>query len=524
MSGDSTPRSSRPANPPRRHGWVWVVVLMALVAGGSAATWMAVGASEEEIETGPTATVTRGEMVVKLVESGEIEAAKRKIIRNDLPWTAIITRIVEDGSIVEANQVIIEFDCKELIDALKQQEIKVSSARNEYTRASKNLELKREEMDNKVRKARDGLIDANDALNRYVESDYAIQLQDLETEIDQSNRNLAVARDQLELKLKVNKDPELKGLYSEKVMEAARFDVEKYEAAVEKAKAKLAMFKKFDHPKELRKLETALRDAKLSLKRAQLEARNEIAKAEADLQAKKIQKDSQEQEMEELEEHRDENLLRRADDRGLVIYDTARRRWQDSIEVAVDEKINRRQQLLIVPDMTSLQVKTKVLEAVSRQVIPGQKAYIRLDAFPDQVWEGKVKKIAPQASAQHWFDPTVKVHNVIVEFDEYPKDIKPKMTGKVEIIVSELPDALQVPVAAVFSEQRKTYVWRLNGDGKPHRVEIRVGRSNETQVEILSGLSEGDKVLLVPEDGVEPDTGDTGDANTPTMPGGGRPA
>lgn len=500
-----------------------MAVLVALVAAGSTVTWFAVAPSDDTVNAGPTATVTRGPMVVKLVETGEIEAEKRKIIRNELPWTAIIKRLVEDGSMVDANEVIIEFDCKELEDAIKQQEIKVASARNEHTRASKNLELKREEMTNKVRKAKDSLVDANDALQRYVESDYAIQLQDLETEIDQAKRNLAVARDQLELKLRVNKDPELKGLYSEKVIEAARFDVQKYEASVDKAKAKLAMFRKFDHPKELRKLKTALRDAELSLRRAELEARNEIAKAEADLQAKKVQKEMEEKEMEELEEHRDENLVRRADERGLVIYDTARRHWQTPVEVAAGEKIKRRQQLMIVPDMTSLQVKTKVLEAVSRQVTPGLKAYVRLDAFPDRVWEGQVKKIAPQASAQHWFDPTVKVHDVVVEFDEYPRDIKPKMTGKVEIIVAELEDALQVPVAAVYSEQRKTYVWRLNGDGRPERVEVKVGRSNETQVEVLSGLEEGDEVLLVPEDGVEPGNGDANEA-APTMPGGGMPA
>jgi HlyD family secretion protein len=498
-------------------------VLIALVAAGGTATYFAVGTGGETIDAGPTATVTRGPMTVKLVETGEIQAEKRKIIRNELPWTAIITRLVEDGSMVEANEVIIEFDCKELTDAIKQQEIKVASARNEFTRASKNLELKREEMANKVRKAEDAVVDANDALQRYVESDRAIQLQDLETEIDQAKRNLAVARDQLELKLKVNEDPELKGLYSEKVIEAARFDVQKYEAAVDKAKAKLAMFKRFDHPKELRKLKTSLRDAELALKRAQLEARNEIAKAEADLQTKQIQKDMQEKEMAELEEHRDENLLRRADERGLVIYDTARRHWQTPVQVAAGEKINRRQQLMIVPDMTSLQVKTKVLEAVSRQVTPGLKAYIRLDAFPDRVWEGQVKKIAPQASAQHWFDPTVKVHDVVVEFDEYPGDIKPKMTGKVEIIVAQLDDALQVPVAAVYSERRKTYVWRVDDDGQAERVEVKVGRSNETQVEVLSGLAEGDEVLLVPEDGVEPGSGDANES-APAMPGGGTPA
>ncbi|MFP4052560.1 MAG: hypothetical protein ACLFV7_01705, partial [Phycisphaerae bacterium] len=200
---------------------MWVIVLLLVAAAATGATFYFADDTGGAPELGPTAKVTRGPLVVKIVESCEIEAEKRKIIRNELPWTAIIKEVVEDGSFVEPNETIIAFDCQELDEARKKQELDVTSSRNQYTQAVKNLELKREEMDNRVRKARDELVDANDALRRYIKSDYAIQLRDLKTEIDMANRNLAVARDQLELKLKVNQDPELKGLYSDKVIEAA---------------------------------------------------------------------------------------------------------------------------------------------------------------------------------------------------------------------------------------------------------------------------------------------------------------
>jgi hypothetical protein len=52
-------------------------------------------------------------------------------------------------------------------------------------------------------------------------------------------------------------------------------------------------------------------------------------------------------------------------------------------------------------------------------------------------------------------------------------------------------------VAAVFTEQEKTYCYRLV-HGLPERTEVKIGRMNDTRVELLAGLGEGDKVLLSP--------------------------
>lgn len=83
------------------------------------------------------------------------------------------------------------------------------------------------------------------------------------------------------------------------------------------------------------------------------------------------------------------------------------------------------------------------------------------------------------------------------------------MTAEVELVLERVENVLQVPIAAVFAEQEKTYCWRMNGSA-PERVSVKVGRMNEKRVEIVAGLAEGDRVLLAP-----PVTGKAGGSEQP---------
>jgi len=148
--------------------------------------------------------------------------------------------------------------------------------------------------------------------------------------------------------------------------------------------------------------------------------------------------------------------------------------------------------------MNTLRVYSKVFEGVSEKVRVGMSALIRLDARPSEVYTGKLVKIAKVASSeQRWLSPDVKIFPIEVTFDHVPKGIKPGSTAKVELVLSELPNALVVPISGVFAEQDETYCWKLSG-GKPVRTVVEIGQLNETHVQILSGLSEGEKVLLAP--------------------------
>ncbi|KKK99101.1 hypothetical protein LCGC14_2636120, partial [marine sediment metagenome] len=142
----------------------------------------------------------------------------------------------------------------------------------------------------------------------------------------------------------------------------------------------------------------------------------------------------------------EKKLTVKAEKTGLVVYDTGRSRYGgNDIVVAEGEKINPRQQLLIIPDMSTLQIRTRVYEVMIDQITPGLPAVIRLDSKPDLTLKGKVSKVAVLPDSQNrWLNPGVKVYPATVTFDgDLSKlDLKPGMTCNVEVTLAELDDAI----------------------------------------------------------------------------------
>ncbi len=505
-----------PAAGRRRRRALWAVALLVLAAGGAGAwlVWGGAAARAAPEDLGPTAVVSRGPLVVSVTESGEVEAEKRKVISNELQWPVIIKTVVEEGERVAKGDTLIVFECKELIDAIESKEITVTNAENAYTQAREGLVLKRKEVANSVRKAEQALLDANSDLQRYIEAAGPTKISDADSKIHTAQRDLALAEDKLNFKLKVNADDELKSPFSKNDIEAERLSVEKLKLALQKAINERDMLIKYDHPQEVRKLEMGVEDARLALARAQLEARSQILQSEADETAKKATFEMQSRKLGELKKEA-EKLVVKADEEGLVVYDTGGRWWRDNnVTIEVGEKISPRQQLMIIPDMGTLQIETKVFEAIIDQVTVGLPAYVRLDSKPDLTLPGRLTKVGVLPDSQHrWLNPGVKVFSVIVNLDDPIDGLKPGMTCKVEIELARMEDVLSVPIAAVFTEQEETFCYRVE-DGRVRRSPVRVGRMNDARVQVLEGLAAGDRVLLAPPEGTELDAPDA-DANTP---------
>ena len=462
-----------------------VVVLIALSASRSDAGSLSY----------PTVIVQRGNLTVSVTETGELEAARQKLVSNELRWPVIIRQLVPEGTLVKKGETIVEFECKELIDAIALKEIQVTQALNNFTQATQSLELKKKEVKNTVTKALQAVIDAEQDQERYLQGEFFIKQKERKQAISLAESNLKLAQEKLAFMNKANRDPDLSAPYSKNEVEAQKITVDRLQMDYDKAKSKLEMFEKYDHPRDVRKKITAIKDAKMALERAELENKNQVLIATSNEQAKqqtyKMQKDK-------LDEYRvDEKKLKViAEKSGLVVYNTGRSRWEPQVRIAVGERINSRQQVLVIPEMATLQIKTKVYEAVIDQVREGITAHIRLDSQPDVKLTGKVSKVAPLPDSQHrWLNPGVKVFNVTVQFDAPPDRLKPGMTTQVELILAELIDVLSVPVGAIFTEQEKTFCFRYNG-GKCERVDVKIGRMNDTRVQIVSGLEEDDEVLL----------------------------
>jgi HlyD family secretion protein len=146
-------------------------------------------------------------------------------------------------------------------------------------------------------------------------------------------------------------------------------------------------------------------------------------------------------------------------------------------------------------DINQVYVQGKVDEADIAHVYLGQTARIKVESFRDRVFNGKVTKIAPLGVEKD----NVTTFEVRVSIDNPGGELKANMTANAEIILSEHKNVLMVPESAVLYDNQKRASVELpdksQKSGK-RKVSITVGLSNGSVTEILSGLHEGDQVVL----------------------------
>ena len=205
-----------------------------------------------------------------------------------------------------------------------------------------------------------------------------------------------------------------------------------------------------------------------------------------------------EQEVEAQQRKLDEGLLHAPRD-GVVVYasggDAAAPR-----KIAVGMIPFEGMPLLYLPDTSNMLVDVEISEFDLGKVRVGSPAELRLDAYPELRIEGEVASIgalARQKISRVTGKPTgVKVFDVGVRVLGEDPRLKPGLTTGVEILVSEHPGALYLPLAAVFvDELEHTVVYLREGRGAEERA-VELGGSTDRIAIVTKGLAEGDEVLL----------------------------
>jgi len=163
----------------------------------------------------------------------------------------------------------------------------------------------------------------------------------------------------------------------------------------------------------------------------------------------------------------------------------------------------------IARDLTEMQVNTSVDEADIGRVEVGQEVTFTVDAYPSEVFEGRVSQIrnAPQVVQN------VITYDVIIEVENPELKLKPGMTANVSIVVAEKRNVLRIPNAALrfrpYGEERESRqpkgietsaqnrVWALLADAKLKSVPVKLGVNNVRYYELTEGdLKEGDNLVV----------------------------
>jgi HlyD family secretion protein len=146
-------------------------------------------------------------------------------------------------------------------------------------------------------------------------------------------------------------------------------------------------------------------------------------------------------------------------------------------------------------DINQVYVDGKVDEADIAHVYMGQPARIKVESFRDRTFDGKVTKIAPLGVEKD----NVTTFEVRVSIDNPGGELKANMTANAEILLDEHKGVLTVPENAVSYDNQKNASVQVPDDKEKdgfRKVEVKVGLSNGSVTEIVSGLKEGDQVIL----------------------------
>ena len=149
--------------------------------------------------------------------------------------------------------------------------------------------------------------------------------------------------------------------------------------------------------------------------------------------------------------------------------------------------------ILSVHDVETVRTLIEVVEKDVPLVKVGQRADVRAEAYPNEVFEGTVTRIV---QALNRATRTMTVEVVLPDKDHR---LKGGLFARVEVLVGKHPQAIQIPLDAVSRLEESQYVYVVK-DGKAHQVPVELGARVENRVEVVKGLAGDEQVIVSGKD------------------------
>ena len=147
-------------------------------------------------------------------------------------------------------------------------------------------------------------------------------------------------------------------------------------------------------------------------------------------------------------------------------------------------------EMFTIADLSRVWVMVDVFEHQLAWLSPGLSAEIRVPAYPGRVWEGKVDYLYPD------LEPKTRTLRVRLIFSNPEGLLKPNMFADVTIFGGPKREALKIPREALIVTGERESVVKALGDGRFQPMDVVSGMKRGGEVEILSGLSEGDEIVV----------------------------
>jgi len=437
-----------------RRGWRWKLGLLTIgvvAVVAIAATYIRGAMSPRESGPKLTHTIARDDLVVSVTEQGTLESSNNTEIKCKVRGYSTVIWVIEGGTEVKPGDELVRLDTKQIEDAISLQTTNVWTAKatlEESIAAEAKAEI---------------------AISAYLEGTYRSQKKALDRQLVIARRNLRTAKKSLEQSEKLFN----RGYVTDLEVKGNEFTVERAGKELEVIQTQIKVLETYTKNMQLVTLNGNLKAARSKLKAdeaglAMDEGRRDLAKKEL------------------------EYCVIKADRSGLVIYPSTAK-WKQTPDITEGATVRKDQVLLLMPDLSKMQVRVGIHESIVDRIKPGLAARVTL---PDKTLGGKVSSVASVTRPAGWWTGNVVKYDTIIELPSV-EGLKPGMSAEVEVIMDRHEDVLTIPVAAVVETEEGEFCWVKTVDG-PKRRSLHLGDTNDQFIVVEAGLKEGDEVVLNP--------------------------
>ena len=429
-----------------------VAVLVVAIGYGLQSTFRS---SQISVKTGSAEIVThqirRGDLRVTVIEQGILESSDNHEIKCQVRGTNTVIWVVENGTQVKKGDDLVRLDTLQIEEAI-----------NERTKFAYWSQSGAERSAAEVKRALLAVQEYEDG--RFVMQELALkkQLALLKSQLQNQENQLVHTRKKAE-----------RGFSTKRLVDQLEFARVRALGELELQKDEIKVLNDYTKKMEMKSLEGDLNAAK--------------ATHQANLERARLDAERRDKALEEFE-----LCTIRAEKDGLVIYPSAAA-WKETPDVAEGATVHKDQVLLLMPDLTKMQVKVGVHESVIDRVKPGYPAVITI---PDGELSGEILSVASVARPAGWWTGNLVKYDTIVSLPSRP-GLKPGMSAEVEIVLAERRDVVLAPVSAVLQTPSGSFVW-VESVKKVVRREVTIGDTNDIFIEVTDGLDAGEIVVLNP--------------------------
>jgi multidrug efflux pump subunit AcrA (membrane-fusion protein) len=178
---------------------------------------------------------------------------------------------------------------------------------------------------------------------------------------------------------------------------------------------------------------------------------------------------------------------------GLAIYYVPERSWRRPGLPAAGQQVKEGQRLLSLFDPAQMLIRAQLHESQIGRVCLGQAAHVRIDAFPERTYFGRVSRLAPTTTRVNRISDVKELAVWVTPLDPAP-ELRPGMRAEVSIELGRHDNVLCVPLSALHYGNAETVCFVKSGRTLETRA-VTVGLSDRQFVEISAGLKEGERVL-----------------------------